>query len=321
MDLLVTMALAVAATPAAATPVESFIEAAGPSGTLKGTMLSPGADSPVVLIIPGSGPTDRDGNSPLGVKAGTYRLLAKALAGRGIATVRIDKRGMFASGAAAADANAVTIPDYAADVRSWTAAIRAETGVPCVWLLGHSEGGLVALVAAADAPEVCGLVLVSTPGRLAGTVLRHQLRSNPANAPLLEQAFAAIDQLEAGNRVDTAALHPALIPLFALPVQGFVISLFSYDPAKLASVYRRPMLILQGAEDLQVTKDDAQLLKAANPDAKLVIIGDANHVLKSVPAGNRAANAASYADPALPLAPGVAEAIADFIEPNAQPSR
>src|SRR6266851_7277568 len=79
---------------------ESSIEASGPAGPLKGTMLSPvGRHGPVMLIIPGSGPTDRDGNNPLGVKAATYRLLAEALAARDIGTVRIDKRGMFASSA------------------------------------------------------------------------------------------------------------------------------------------------------------------------------------------------------------------------------
>ena len=65
-----------------------------------------------MLIVPGSGPTDRDGNNPMGVAAAPYRMLAEALAARGIGSVRIDKRGMFASAGAAADPNAVTIGDY-----------------------------------------------------------------------------------------------------------------------------------------------------------------------------------------------------------------
>jgi hypothetical protein len=78
-------------------------------GALKGTMLSPAsAGAPMLLIISGSGPTDRDDNNPLGVKAATYRLLAEGRATRDIGTVRIDKRGMFASSAEVADANAVT---------------------------------------------------------------------------------------------------------------------------------------------------------------------------------------------------------------------
>lgn len=73
---------------AQAAPVESFVEAPGPQGPLKGTMLAPEAKAaPVVLILPGSGPTDRDGNSGLGIRASTYRLLAEGLAARGIASV------------------------------------------------------------------------------------------------------------------------------------------------------------------------------------------------------------------------------------------
>jgi alpha-beta hydrolase superfamily lysophospholipase len=156
-------------------------------------MLRPSSGAgPIVLIIPGSGPTDRDGNSPLGIKASTYRLLAEELARHNIGSVRIDKRGMFASGAAVKDANAVTIRDYAADVHSWVRAIRSRTSAPCVWLLGHSEGGLVALAAVQEDQGICGLVLVAAAGRPLDEVLRAQLEANPANAPLLEQANAAI---------------------------------------------------------------------------------------------------------------------------------
>jgi uncharacterized protein len=59
----------------------------------------------------------------------------------------------------------VRVDDYAADVDAWTAAIRRQTGAPCVWVLGHSEGGLVALAAAQKATDICGLVLVSTAGQ------------------------------------------------------------------------------------------------------------------------------------------------------------
>lgn len=105
--------------PAIAAPVESDISAPGPSGPLKGTMLSPqGGAAPVVLMIPGSGPTDRDGNNNAGLKAASLKLLAEGLAAQGIATVRIDKRGMYASAAATPDANAVTIDDYAHDVHA-----------------------------------------------------------------------------------------------------------------------------------------------------------------------------------------------------------
>ncbi|MFM9673587.1 alpha/beta hydrolase, partial [Streptomyces galilaeus] len=93
-----------------------------------------------------------------------YRLLADGLAARGISSVRIDKRGLFASKAAIADGNKVTVADYVTDIRAWVASARAATGAKCLWLLGHSEGGLMVL-AAGDAPDVCGIITVSAVGR------------------------------------------------------------------------------------------------------------------------------------------------------------
>jgi uncharacterized protein len=311
-----TVVLAAALAAANAAPVQSFVEAPGPSGPLKGTMLAPASDgAPMMLVIPGSGPTDRDGNNPLGVKAATYKLLAEGLAARGIGTVRIDKRGMFASSMAVANGNDVTIDDYVTDVGAWIASIRKQTGAPCVWVLGHSEGGLVALAAAQKLPDICGLVLVSTGGRPLGEVLRMQLRANPANAPVLDQAMAAIDSLEAGKHVDVTGMNPALMPLFAPQVQGFLISVFSYDPAKLISTIAKPVLILQGERDLQVSVADAERLKQAAPQAKLVLLPNTNHVLKTVMTDDRRANGATYMDPSLPLAPGVVDAVANFVVP------
>jgi uncharacterized protein len=311
-----TVVLAAALAAANATPVQSYVETPGPIGPLKGTMLAPASDgAAMMLVIPGSGPTDRDGNNPLGVKAATYKLLAEGLAARGIGTVRIDKRGMFASSMAVADGNAVTIDDYVTDVGAWIASIRKQTGAPCVWVLGHSEGGLVALAAAQKLPDICGLVLVSTGGRPLGEVLRTQLQANPANAPVLDQAMAAIDSLEAGKHVDVTGMNPALMPLFAPQVQGFLISVFSYDPAKLISTISKPVLILQGERDLQVSVSDAERLKQASPQAKLVLLPNTNHVLKTVMTDDRRANGAAYMDPSLPLAPGVVDAVANFVVP------
>jgi uncharacterized protein len=296
------------------------IEAPGPAGPLEGTLQGPlPARGPVVLVIPGSGPTDRDGNNAHGVRAATYRLLARGLAAHGVTTIRIDKRGMFGSAAAVPDANAVTIDDYVADVHSWTAAIRQRTGASCVWLLGHSEGGLVAMAAAKKEQDLCGLLLIEAPGRPMGEVLREQITAQPAYAPLASQAGAVIDALQAGKRVDVDLMPPALQRLFAPQVQGFLISAFSYDPAQLVRGYAKPVLILQGRRDMQVREADARLLKQADPRATLVLLPDVNHVLKSVASDDGKANAATYADPDLPLAPGVLDSIIEFLSAAAKP--
>jgi uncharacterized protein len=246
------------------------IEATGPKEPLRGTMVLTARDAPIILMIPGSGPTDRDGNSPLGVNAAPYRLLAAGLASERISSVRIDKRGMFGSQAAGFDANAVTIADYVRDTTAWVDAIRERTGEKCVWLLGHSEGGLVALASAAGVDHLCGLILVAAPGRPLGDIIKEQLRANPANAALMEAADHAINELTAGRRVDVAKIPPALLPLFNPAVQSFLISTFALDPAKLAGETKLPTLILQGQRDLQVSAEDAARLKQYAPHATLV---------------------------------------------------
>lgn len=299
----------------ATTPAERPLTTPGPQGDLAGTLLEAGKGAPVVLIIPGSGPTDRDGNNPLGVTAAPYRLLAEDLGKRGISSVRIDKRGMFGSKAAIPDANKVTIADYAADTHAWIASARAATGAPCVWVLGHSEGALVALTAGQRPEEICGVLIVAGTGRKLGTVMRDQLRANPANAPILQPALAALDSLEAGNSVDSAALPAPLQPLFNAAVQPFLIDLLAKDPAKLAASIKVPILIVQGDKDIQVSLEDAMALASAQPKAQLAVLPGVNHVLKTVAGEDRGANLAAYADPSLPVAESVVEAVASFVKP------
>lgn len=293
---------------------EFELEAPGPLGPLRGTFVPPDASGAVVLIVPGSGPTDRNGNSPLGLQAATYALLAEALSARGIGSLRFDKRGMFGSAAAVADANAVNVADYVSDVEAWLSVLRQRVGDRCIWLLGHSEGGLIALAAAQQNTAICGLILVAVPGAPFADVFRRQFRANPDLVPLLDQAMGVLDSLEAGQRADVASLHPALAGIFHPSVQGFLIDVFTYDPLALARSFSGPALVLQGARDLQIPVDDARRLDEALVNSELVLLENANHVLKAVDSDDRSANTATYADPALPLAPGSAEAIVRFVE-------
>ena len=304
--------LIAAAVLAAATPVESFVEAATPTGTLKGAMVSAGPGAPVAVIIPGSGPTDRDGNSPLGIKANSYALLAKALAERGVSTVRIDKRASFASAGAKFPEEGPTYGLYAADANAWAAQAKRAAGAPCAWLIGHSEGALVALSAAQESRDVCGLVLVSAAGQTLTALIREQLKANPANAPVLEQALGALDEIDAGRRVDASKLHPALMGLFNPPAQTLLIDGAKRDPVAMLRATKLPVLVVQGTTDLQTPVEEARKLAAARPGVKLVEVEGVNHVLKAAPA-ERGANMAAYADPSLPLAPQVPDAIAAFI--------
>lgn len=277
---------------------------------LHGTLLTPETTRAVAVILPGSGPTDRDGNSPLGVSAGSYRLLAEGLAEHGVATIRADKRGVAGSAAAAAAEADLRFTHMAGDARDWVAEAVARTGRPCAWLIGHSEGALVALAAVEQGNDkVCGLVLLSGAGRPARVVLEEQLGPQLPE-PMRTQAFHALAELEAGRLV--ADTPPALAALLRPSVQPYLISWLRLDPAALIAAWDGPVMIGQGTTDLQTTEADALALAAAQPAARLVLWEGVNHLLKLAPA-DRAANAATYGDPSLPLAPGVVDDIAGFI--------
>ncbi len=167
----------------------------------------------------------------------------------------------------------------------------------------------MALVAAGEGDDaVCGLVLLSGPGRPIGVVLREQLATAPE--PFLSQALAILAELEAGRPV--AEVPPQLAALFRPSVQPYIISWLPLDPAELVAAWDGPVMIGQGTTDIQVGVADAQAMAAARPDAALKLWEGVNHLLKLAPA-DRAANAATYSNPDLPLAPGVVDDIAGFI--------
>jgi len=282
----------------------------GPQGPLKGeAILVPGAAAGII-IIPGSGPTDRDGNGSAGIRSDSYKLLAEGLAKAGLSSLRIDKRGFFGSSDAIANPEDVTIANYATDVRAWHDAFAERVGTDCVWIAGHSEGGLVALVAAAGGLKPCGLILLSTPGRRISDLMREQLRHNPLNGPYLGELDRILSGLERGEMQDVAAISAPLQPLFREGLQRYMIGLFSYDPKQVATGITLPTLIVQGDKDVQVTMVDAQLLAQALPQAKLSELHGVTHMLKQDVAG---APLATYRNPDLPLDPKVAPTIADFV--------
>jgi len=285
------------------------------NGTLSGTLSAydfSGPAGPAALIIAGSGPTDRNANGP-GIHPNTYKMLAEALAAEGITTLRFDKRGVIHSAMALSSEKDLRIQTYAGDAKAWAEELRTQTHTECVWLIGHSEGALIAEMVAQDNPHICGLVLISGAGRKAGDLLRDQLDHAPQPIPdaLKKTAFDIIARLEQGQTVDD--LTPSFQALFRPSVQPYMISWMALDPPALLAKLKQPVLILQGDNDIQIKVDDAKKLAAARPDARLVILPGVNHVLKIAPTERRA-NADTYRNPVLPLAPGIADAIAAFMK-------
>ena len=287
------------------------------NGTLAGTLLAPdsGPAAPAALIIAGSGPTDRNGNGP-GIRPNTYKMIAQALAASGITTLRTDKRGIAHSALAMPNERDMRLQTYVDDTKAWAENLRTTAHADCVWLIGHSEGALIAELAAQDNPHICGLVLISGAGRRASDLLRDQINNAPHPIPdaLKQKAFAIIAQLEQGHTVDD--ISAGFEALFRPSVQPYLISWMTVDPAAVLAKLKLPVLILQGDNDIQIAPDDAKKLSAARPDARLVILPGVNHVLKIAPT-ERKANIDTYRSPELPLAPGITDAIAAFMKEHA----
>lgn len=283
----------------------------GGRAPLHGTLLMPGGSAPVpaVMIIAGSGPTDRDGNQP-GFRNDCLKLLAQGLAERGIATLRADKRGIGESAGAAAAEEELRFHTYVDDAESWVGFLRTQPRVSCVFLLGHSEGALVTTLAA-QRTRIDGLVLVAGAGIPAGLLLRRQLDMAELAASLRQAAEAIIASLEQGRQV--SEVPPDLLALFRLCVQPYLISWLRIDPVAELAKSTVPTLVIQGTTDIQASVEDANRLRTSRSGVDIVILQGVNHVLKEV-ALDRSVNVASYADPARPLAGAVAPAIAAFIQ-------
>jgi pimeloyl-ACP methyl ester carboxylesterase len=299
------LASAVPASPGDSVSLET------PDGTLAGTLELPArCPCPVVLIIAGSGPTDRDGNSPLLPGANnSLKYLAEGLAAKGIASVRYDKRGIGASNAAMHGGESdLRFDDYVNDAVGWLAKLRADPRFTTVSVVGHSEGSLIGMIAAREA-KADAFVSIAGAGRAAGKIIHEQLASR-VPPELLASADRTIAQLEKGERPDSAP--PALGALFRPSVQPYLVSWFRYDPAVEIAKLTVPTLIVQGTTDIQISIADAKTLGAAQPKATLLLIDGMNHVMKSVPA-DQAAQMKSYSDPSLPVVPQLVDAIAVLV--------
>jgi pimeloyl-ACP methyl ester carboxylesterase len=281
------------------------------TGTLHGTLLCPTAPPPwpVALLIAGSGPTDRNGNSAgLPGPNNSLQMLATALASRGIASLRYDKRGIGASRAAMTSEADLRFDMLADDAAEWVRLLRNDPRFRTVTVIGHSEGSLLGMLAAQRA-GADAYVSIAGVGRPASQVLHEQLAAR-APASLVAESDSIMARLSRGEMVDS--VPPALAALFRPSVQPYLISWFRYDPAAELRKLKIPVLIAQGTTDIQVSEQDARLLAAADRNAQLVMVDGMNHVLKLVPA-DYVAQMNSYSDPKLPVAPDLVDAIVEFV--------
>ncbi|MFF7710425.1 alpha/beta fold hydrolase [Pseudomonas sp. NPDC007930] len=301
-----------ASAQAAPTPVlQHPIDLAVPGGALHGTLLLPqtGQPVPVVLMLAGSGATDRDGNNPDGGRTDSLKRLAWALARQGIASVRYDKRGVASGQPLAPDERALSVEGYVADAVAWARQLRQDPRFGPLILLGHSEGALIASLAAPEA-QARAVITLAGSGRPIDQVLAEQLRQR-LPPPLLARSLEIIAALKAG--IPAPEVPEPLQVVFRPSVQPYLMSLFRQDPARAFAALKVPALVVQGEHDIQVSLEDARALAAAKPDAQVLMVPGMNHVLRIVPMEVKA-QLASYNAPGLPLAAALAPALVAFIQ-------
>ena len=261
--------------------------------------------APALLLLAGSGPTDRDWNSPLiPGKNGSAKQLAEALAGQGLVVLRFDKA--FSGKNSGPPLAELTLDTYLAEARAALALLtsRPEVDRNRIFIAGHSEGGIhVTRLALAEQKAVRGVILLAGPGRAIKDVLITQLENNFRNAAKLppDQVEAQMKPIRdgladfvAGKEVDPKTMSPLpqmqaiFNAMMAKPVAAIGRALVSFEPAVEVAKIEVPVLVLQGGKDVQVDPMlDAERLVAALRSAKRDVTyhqsPDANHVLKHEP--------------------------------------
>ena len=279
------------------------------TGDLYGTLLVPEMSQkmPVALLIAGSGPTDRNGNSSL-TQNNTLKMLADTLYAHGIASLRYDKRGIAASKAAGMDESKLRFDNYVQDAEGWVDFLKHRNAFSAIVIIGHSEGSLIGMIAAQKG-NVSKFVSLEGAGEPAPVIIKRQLAAQ--SEKLVKACSPILDTLAAGKTIDSVSLM--FYSLFRPSLQPYLISWFQYNPQTEISKLKMPVLIVQGTTDLQVGVEDAEKLAQADPKATLVIIKGMNHILKDAPP-DRQENVKTYFEPNLPLNGELVKAMVKFIK-------
>ncbi len=283
-----------------------------PGGSLYGSLFMPEGKIPfpLLVIIPGSGPTDRYGNNPMGLHTNSYKMMATALAGKKIAVFLLDKRGVAKSIGAIKKEADLRFDDYVNDVVDWLQLLQKDKRIKNVFIAGHSEGSLVGMLAAQKI-KVHGFISIAGPAKGIAEIITEQYASQlPKAAPVVDSLFKRLY-----NNLSIDTVPPYLLSIFRPSVQPYIKSWMKYIPCEEIKKLHTPVMIIQGGHDLQVNPNEASLLKSCKPAATFLLLDSMNHILKNAPL-TRVENMATYSMQALPLSGSLSDAIAAFIEKN-----
>lgn len=275
---------------------------------IKGTLFSPeksDSKTKLVILIAGSGPTNRNGNSIISGVSNSYKFLAEGLSKNGIAVFSYDKRGINKQNKSADDEKSLVFENFINDAKDVIAYFKSQKKYSKIFIAGHSEGSLIGMVAANG--NANGYISIAGAARPIDEVIFEQITKN---APFLkEESRKDIALLKEGKTFENK--NQMLESLFRESIQPYMISWMKYNPQNEIKKLTIPILIINGTKDLQVPQTDAEFLHKATPKSEIKIIENMNHVLKEIK--NDDENLKSYSNPKLPVAPELIESITKFI--------
>ena len=274
---------------------------------VEGTLLKPTniENPPLVIMIQGSGPTDRNGNQPF-MKNDSFKKLANELAKEGIATFRYDKRISQMSQLNLKEEE-MRFDDFVTDAGSAIDYFEDSPNFSKTIILGHSQGSLVAMLAARGKADA--LISIAGAAEPIDSIIVQQIT---AQMPHLEESVKDTFK-EIRENGSTANYNPLLQSIFRPSVQPFIASWMKYNPKEELSGLDIPVLIINGTNDLQVGPAEAEKLAAANPKAELVLLEGMNHIFRKIE-GSELENSKSYNEPGLPLHPQLLPTIVSFVK-------
>lgn len=273
---------------------------------IDGTLLIPNSNekSSLAIIIAGSGPTNRDGNQNF-LKNNSLKKLAESLTNNGIATFRYDKRIVKQIRQGNVDKN-MMFDDFVNDASDVITFFKAKNTYSKIYVIGHSQGSLVGMLAAKNNTD--GFISLAGAGQNIGDVIVDQVTN--MSPQLGEEAQKVVDKLKQGKT--TTEYPPTLTSVFNIDIQPFMINWMQYNPTDIINELDMPILIINGTKDLQVSEDEAKLLKEANDEAKLSIIENMNHVLFEIE-GDDLENSKSYNESFRAVSSTLIDNIVEFI--------
>lgn len=280
---------------------------------IEGTLLVPDSktSNTLIIIIPGSGPTNRDGNSTIG-KNNSLKQLAHFLADEGFASFRYDKRILKLMRNQRLDESRLRFEDFvkdAADVVNYFKLFHKDNfDFDRFIIVGHSQGALVAKLASLRT-AVDGLILLCGTARPMDELMVNQLKQQ---APfLVKDLKVALDSIKTVGYVKD--YNPLLKSYVYKDVQPFMQSWMNYNPKDVAQKVMVPVLVIGGTTDIQIPAEDARELAEYIQKGEYAIIEDMNHVLKTVD-DLGLENQKSYTNPNYPLAKGLKTELSNFLD-------